>query len=302
MNTATAQQHFQQWLADINHACGEFDGAALGDAFSGEIRPRQLGALRFSHVSSSHARLLRTPREVQRSSEHKYFAVFQLKGMANMAQDDAREVLMPGDILLVDSARPSDFTFGDASQQISLILPHDRVDQLLRFTPVEIGRKIPAGSPVALLAQQMLLSSTQLDEVSLAESEAVIDALISLMRPALCGSDSNPDPHERIFRKSLALIETHIADEALCPEMIARDIGVSMRGLYRVFAKKGLVIAQYIKNRRLDICAETLRNPQSTLKLSALGYTWGFSNSSYFTTAFKQRFGVSPGEYRKRYS
>lgn len=30
MNTATAQQHFQQWLADINHACGEFDGAALG--------------------------------------------------------------------------------------------------------------------------------------------------------------------------------------------------------------------------------------------------------------------------------
>lgn len=90
MNTATAQQHFQQWLADINHACGEFDGAALGDAFSGEIRPRQLGALRFSHVSSSHARLLRTPREVQRSSEHKYFAVFQLKGMANMAQDDAR--------------------------------------------------------------------------------------------------------------------------------------------------------------------------------------------------------------------
>ena len=101
---------------------------------------------------------------------------------------------------------------------------------------------------------------------------------------------------------ALALIEAHIADEALCPEMIARDIGVSMRGLYRVFAKKGLVIAQYIKNRRLDICAETLRNPQSTLKLSALGYTWGFSNSSYFTTAFKQRFGVSPGEYRKRYS
>lgn len=47
-------------------------------------------------MSSSHARLLRTPREVQRSSEHKYFAVFQLKGMANMAQDDAREVLMPG--------------------------------------------------------------------------------------------------------------------------------------------------------------------------------------------------------------
>ncbi|NER62487.1 transcriptional regulator FeaR, partial [Pseudomonas sp. MAFF212428] len=98
MNAATAQHQFQQWLADINHACGEFDGAALCDDFVGDIRPRQLGALRFSHVNSAHARLLRTPREVQRSSEHKYFAVFQLHGTANMAQGEAREVLLPGDI------------------------------------------------------------------------------------------------------------------------------------------------------------------------------------------------------------
>lgn len=69
-----------------------------------------------------------------------------------------------------------------------------------------------------------------------------------------------------------------------------------------MFAKNGLVLAQYIRNRRLDICAVNLRNPRSTIKLSALGSAWGFSNSSYFTTASKQRFGVSPGEYRKRYA
>jgi AraC family transcriptional activator of tynA and feaB len=69
-----------------------------------------------------------------------------------------------------------------------------------------------------------------------------------------------------------------------------------------MFAKKGLVVAQYIKNRRLDFCAETLRNAQFEQKLSALGYAWGFSDSSYFSTAFKGRFGVSPGEYRKRYA
>ncbi|MHC6226878.1 transcriptional regulator FeaR [Pseudomonas sp. X10] len=304
MNVATGTIHdnFQRWLADINLLCGEFDGAALDDGFSGTIHGHQHGALRFSHVHSSSARLLRTPREVRRSEEHKYFAVFQLQGSANMAQGEEREVIVPGDVILIDSARPSDFHFTAESRQLSLILPHERVDHLMKFAPLQRCRKIPAHSPVAQLAHQMLLSSTGLEAVSLAESEAVIDALVSLMRPALSGADSSPDPHERIFRKSLELIEAHIDDEALCPEMIAREIGVSMRGLYRVFAKQGLVIAQYIKNRRLDICAEALRNPQSTIKLSALGFAWGFSTSSHFTTSFKQRFGVSPGVYRKRYT
>ncbi|MBA1203227.1 transcriptional regulator FeaR [Pseudomonas capeferrum] len=304
MKAATASPHenFQQWLADINLLCGEFEGEALGSDFAGTISGHQYGALRFSQVDSRCARLVRTPREVKRSEVHKYFAVFQVEGTARMAQESLREVIEPGDVILIDSARPSQFEFGHGSRQVSLILPHDRVHQLMRFAPLDICRKIPAQSPVARLAQQMLLSSTQLESVSLAESEAVIDALVSLMRPALSGSDNNPDPHERILRKALQLIETNIADENLCPEMIARDIGVSMRGLYRVFAKNGLVVAQYIKNRRLDICAEVLRSPQSNLKLSALGFAWGFSNSSYFTTAFKQRFGLSPGEYRKRYA
>ncbi|MNP60216.1 Transcriptional activator FeaR [compost metagenome] len=58
-------------------------------------------------------------------------------------------------------------------------------------------------------------------------------------------------------------------------------------------------LAQY---RRLDFCAESLRHATAEQKLSALGYAWGFTDSSYFSTAFKARFGVSPSEYRKQYS
>jgi AraC family transcriptional activator of tynA and feaB len=36
--------------------------------------------------------------------------------------------------------------------------------------------------------------------------------------------------------------------------------------------------------------------------LSVLGYSWGFSDSSYFSTAFKSRFGIAPGEYRKQHA
>ena len=75
------------------------------------------------------------------------------------------------------------------------------------------------------------------------------------------------------------------------PVWVAKDAGI--------FAKKGLVVAKYIKNRRLDLCAQSLRQSCTEEKLSVLGYSWGFSDSSYFSTAFKSRFGISPGEYRK---
>nr|VXZ85343.1 Transcriptional activator feaR [Klebsiella pneumoniae] len=70
---------------------------------------------------------------------------------------------------------------------------------------------------------------------------------------------------------------------------------MSVRSLYRLFADQGLVVAQYIKNRRLDLCARALQNVHDDEKLAGIGYRWGFSDHSHFSTAFKQRFGVTRG-------
>jgi AraC family transcriptional activator of tynA and feaB len=151
------------------------------------------------------------------------------------------------------------------------------------------------------MARLMMLEAGRTQHMANHESQAVLDALIALLRPAIA-QDTIPGSHERMFRKALALIDQNITCESLSPEFIAREVGISMRSLYRIFAKHGLVIAQYIRNRRLDFCAESLRNPAMDQKVSSLGYAWGFSDSSYFSTAFKARFGMTPGEYRKRHA
>jgi AraC-like DNA-binding protein len=66
----------------------------------------------------------------------------------------------------------------------------------------------------------------------------VLDALIALLRPAI-SHDTVPGSHERMFRKALALIDQRITCEQLTPEFIAREVGISMRSLYRIFAKHG---------------------------------------------------------------
>jgi AraC family transcriptional activator of tynA and feaB len=203
---------------------------------------------------------------------------------------------------LIDAARPSDFTYSENSRQLSLILPYPLVEQTLRFNQVKCGHRIAATSPIAMLSHRLILDATRQQNLSRQESEATLEAIVSLLRPAISQSDDCTDPHERTFRKTLSVIDQHIRCEELCPEWLAREVGMSTRGLYRMFAKKGLVVARYIKNRRLDLCAESLRQSGKEQKLSVLGYSWGFSDSSYFSTAFKSRFGIAPGEYRKRHA
>ena len=50
-------------------------------------------------------------------------------------------------------------------------------------------------------------------------------------------------------------IDDNIREEILRPEWIAGETGyVSKCSLYRMFADKGLVVAQYIRNRRPIFC------------------------------------------------
>ncbi|MFS2126497.1 transcriptional regulator FeaR [Pseudomonas sp. Pseusp97] len=293
---------FEAWLGQVNRACGRFDARTLGPQFHGRLREYQGGAIKLSVVDMAQVHLYRTSKEVGASAGGHYYAVFQLEGRSRLEQGDNRVELSRGDITLIDASRPSDMTYLEESRQLSLILPRQVIERGLRMSEVACASKIPASSPIAVLANRLIVETSQQESLGMLESEATLDALVTLLRPALASQDAEQDNHERMFRKATAFIDQHIGAEELCPELIAREVGISVRGLYRMFAKKGLVVAQYIKNRRLDFCAETLRNAQFEQKLSALGYAWGFSDSSYFSTAFKGRFGVSPGEYRKRYA
>lgn len=299
---AEIAHRFDEWLYDVNQACGHFDAQCLGEGFSGSIREHQTGALKLSFVDITQARLFRSSKEVSQSEGKHFYLVCQLAGRASMEQASNCIEMKPGDLTLIDSSVPNNFLYEDSSRQISLILPRYLLEQSRRFSEVHCAQRIPASTPMAAMANRLILDSTLQDALSVSESEGILEALVSLLRPALSAGETVLDTHEKLFRKTVRFIDEHICSEELCPESIAREVGVSTRGLYRMFAKKGLVVAQYIKSRRLDFCAESLRKANSEQKLSALGYEWGFSDSSYFSTAFKARFGVSPSEYRKRYS
>ena len=299
---AELNERFQAWLSQVNDACGHFNARKLDAAFVGQLEKCQVGQISMSIVDMTHVNLFRSAREIRASGADNYYAVLQMAGTSHIEHQDARIELRPGDLTLIDASAPLDMHFHQRSRQLSLILPRQVVERGSHFNAVNCATRIGASSPLAAMANKLVLDARQQEGLDMQESEAVLDALVSLLLPGISARDNGGDPHERQFRKIIAYIDDHLGTEELCPELIAREVGISVRGLYRMFSKRGLVVAQYITHRRLDFCAENLRRSDVEQKLSALCYAWGFSDSSYFSSAFKSRFGVSPGEYRKRYS
>ena len=290
---------FEEWLAKINSACGRFCAKTLGPGFSGAMQEFRAHALRLSVVDAAQTRLYRTQQEIARSDGSHFFTVFQLRGSSLMEQGDRQAVLSAGDVTLIDASRTSSFTFQQNSRQISLLMPRSYLEQ--SASEVQYARRLDAQSSVVRLSRQLVLGCMQDSQMSAPESEAILNAVATLLRLALVERVVEEDRHPRSFSRTLAFIDTHIQSPQLRPEWIAGELGVSVRSLYRMFARQGLVVAQYIKHRRLDLCAQALRSAPDRQKLATIGYDWGFSDHSHFSTAFKSHFGVSPSEYRKQH-
>lgn len=301
MADSANHERFDSWLDHINRACGPFAGQVTDGGFHGSLQEYHANAMKLSIVDAAHSRLFRTQYEVARSNDAWYYAVFQLDGETVLEQGNNQAVMHSGDITLIDASRPCSINYTQQTKQISLLVPRHMLEQNRRSGELPCAYRLNAEMPVVKMSQRLLHESMKNPTLNACESEAALEALICLLRPVLQVRDALPSKRDKQLERVMGLIDNNIQSEDLRPEWIASEAGMSVRSLYRMFADKGLVVAQYIKNRRLDMCAQALRTVSTTEKLAGIGYNWGFTDHSHFSTAFKLRFGVSPGEYRKRW-
>nr|WP_315156287.1 substrate-binding domain-containing protein [uncultured Flavobacterium sp.] len=93
------------------------------------------------------------------------------------------------------------------------------------------------------------------------------------------------------------IIKMNVEDPKFSVEDLADKLGVSRVQLYRkVKAIIGINISDHINNVKLEKAAELLKSNE--MNISEIAYSLGFSSPNYFSTAFKNKFGVSPKEYK----
>ena len=110
-----------------------------------------------------------------------------------------------------------------------------------------------------------------------------------------------PEQEKNFLVKLNGIISSNISLSNLNSEMLAEKMFLSKSQLNRkVKSMTGMNTATYINQSRLAQAQIFLRDPEKSIGDIVL--MCGFESSSYFTKLFKEKFGMTPSQYRKENS
>lgn len=102
---------------------------------------------------------------------------------------------------------------------------------------------------------------------------------------------------ERYVRKAVSYIEDNYHNDIKVSQ-IASHIGVDRTYLYKIFKRSlGISPVEYLKNYKLERAAQLMEHDGITVGEIALSA--GFCDASHFSKSFSEKYGCTPGQYRK---
>jgi AraC-like DNA-binding protein/mannose-6-phosphate isomerase-like protein (cupin superfamily) len=152
----------------------------------------------------------------------------------------------------------------------------------------------------ACLASLLSTAAARHRELSAAEGTmlqtAVIDAIAFL-------GDSDPEddcgglsPQQRDKLSHVkALVLRSLPLQSMDPASVAREAGISVRTLHRLFNASGSSFREWLRERRLERCWSELTDPgRLRTTIAAIAFGWGFSDLRTFNRAFVTKYGMNP--------
>ncbi|MDE3742660.1 substrate-binding domain-containing protein [Maribacter polysaccharolyticus] len=108
------------------------------------------------------------------------------------------------------------------------------------------------------------------------------------------------NPEQLFVRQLNQQIKDNLDNAGFSVENLADALNISRVQLYRkVKAMLGISVSDYISNFRLENAKSMLETTDKSI--AEIGYSTGFSSPNYFSTAFKSKYGVTPGAYKKSF-
>jgi len=298
---------FDAWANALTTSCGAFhpvkSRAFDRHAFVGKVVPVTApGSLSTSYITTNCEHIYRKRKDIGSDDQDFFYLVMQQRGRARMCQNGEDADLGVGDLILLDASQPSDFYYDGISQQLSIILPRHLVDDIFRHKPVRSGQRIPADLKVSRMITLLAASALSLEAPEREEEQAFLEALAALLKPVACITELGdvPQQNRHLLRKAMAFIDASLDQGHISAVAVAREVCVSERTLYRLFAQAGLSLSRYVLDRRLERCAISLAESRDDRPISLIADRAGFSDLSHFSRTFKQKFGVSPRLYRQQ--
>ncbi len=277
---------------------GETD--ATGDIMVGSRNFNSMLLTRM-HFSSVHG--MRDRKEPTREGAQFYSLTYNPSDAMDMVCNDTAFHLRPSQMFFWSSADDVSFRIKQRSEFANVLFPRDLIDaHLPRFRGSFriFDESTPALEFAVSYFRSLADNASTFERIDSNHIEnASIAMLLNLLHANQCIS-ADGDRDERTLADAQAVIERNLKSPDLDPQMVAAEVGVSLRKLHYLFQRTDETVMARIRNRRLANAHRDLANPalNDRLSITQIAYRWAFSDPAQFSRAFKQTYGSSPAAFR----
>lgn len=273
--------------------------------FQGALRQSWLGPISCTRVDSTGQRVFRTRARIARAKED--FVLFSLgtRGRGGVVQDGREAVSGPDELVCYDTTRPYELRFDAPFSQTIFQVPRHLVQQRMGatepLTAVIVSSQRDLGRLCVDFLRELSGIIDRLDAAAAARlSEQALDLLAMAMAEQVPGEGGDFSSHRAgLLYRLKSHVRAHLGDPGLTLGRTAAALRISPRYVNLLLAAEGTSFGRYLLACRLERCRRDLADPACRrLPIGAIAYRWGFGDLSYFSRAFRGKFGLSPRDYR----
>lgn len=275
------------------------DPAPLYGQLTSGISARGVGLTRMASSSQTIERL--------GDGADRIWLALHLDGEAVLRDDWQTIALAPGDIVLGPSRAVAGLEFHSNCRQFMVSMPvHTMKGRLQgKLRPV-LGHLSGRSGMCRMLAGTLsTLADTfdTLDDDELAPVELTLSEFIVSSLSAQCDDSATAfsNTQAATIQRLQRFINAQLSDPALSLAAVAAQERVSKRLVQKLFEGTGQTFTGHLRQRRLERCRADLANRQyGHLSISDICFRWGFNDAAHFSHAFRDRYKMSPRQYRQQ--
>jgi AraC-like DNA-binding protein len=284
-------------LTDETYAGTSVDQGA--HAFEAEMLRWNLGELTVIRPKANASVVARRPTG---GGDERIVLHLQHRGRCRQEHVGRTVDMCSGDFSLCTVAAPYRFELTE-HEFLVVEMPRPAIEERVRGLDDLLGRRIAGSTPGTRMLHNFFLSLWQQGDLSEADphwQRDVADVMLDLVGLAVRGAEMSLTGPLAQRERARRLVEANLCDPDFGGTQLAAELGVSIRAVQNLFAAMGTTPNGYILSRRLARASEMLTiNPDATV--TEIAFELGFSESSYFTRCFRQRFGTTPSKWRVRH-
>ncbi|WP_327233669.1 helix-turn-helix domain-containing protein [Streptomyces sp. NBC_01317] len=296
------------WGDLVATVCGPLQVRGAGrDGFEGAIVTGAFGAVQLAAVRSGPHAVEKTELHAARAHSSPLYLTCILDGEVQVSQGGTTALVRAGSLFSYDSSSPFTLRMRQPIHMVAVKFDHRLVDlrpgQAHPLWAATWSGREGVGVLLADLLRSVACHMTELDTSvadHLGSSVASLVSAVCAEKLGHSGSDAAA-ARQALLHRIRTYARGRLGDPDLTPPELARAHNISLRYLQILFRDEGTSPALWIRNERLERCRDDLRNPRTThLTVANIAGRWGLHGASHFSRIFRDRYGATPREWRKK--